>query len=338
MQLGKIFSQLGLGTPLSVSGTNLGAAPQLTGPRDTFELVSPGPAATNAARPLALANRGAQPAESVSSLLKPRKGILASLGNWLAQRKFKDVMPTVAMGLDPKAPVRTQEDEIGLQERALNWPVMRSFDSGVFARFHSAETEQVDNASRYVSGGPSGQGRDSYSVTDRTAYYDGNVALVRRLTEEFSIHVMATSLHQSYTVPRGHSYQMAPDKVKYRRVEDRLVLRLTKQGDGSLSEEQQTFLQRRIAIAERLAFLRASGTIATGYDEGASETVVTQKLLEDLKGATRRGVSSFNYAVALQGGQYSYLQNAGINTFLAALVDVFSLSDQDLAWVENNLQ
>ncbi|MBU0506728.1 hypothetical protein KJ708_12105, partial [bacterium] len=292
-------------------------------------------------RPSEPQERGAR---TVAEFLKPQTGLLAGLKNWGAQRTFKGMMPTTSMSIDPKAKPVVTEGEIGTRAYGLRWPAMNRFDIYVFARMHGIELEGFRNASQHVPGGPSGHGRDSYDIVDRGRPTEGEVFFERRLSDDFTLRAMSVVSHESYAVARGYHVQMAPNKVQHRKVQDRLALRISKQGDEFMTPEQRERLQARLELAERIAVLRNPAGLAEespyrDVEQKDPTTYATRNLLGDIdKDRTGSRVSSFSYGVALQAGPSYPKRTAAINTYIAALIDVFSLSDADFAWLSENLR
>ena len=250
----------------------------------------------------------------------------------------------VFMALDPAAPAQTIQGEVG-QRAVSGLPALRSFDAGVFARFHNIQPENLRDTSRFVFGVPSGAGCDSFQITDTRRYNEGNVYLLRHLSNLFDLQVVAQTHPDHYSVARGVHCQMAPNKVEYTVIDDALTIRISRAGTEVLTGEERAWVQSRIELAERIALLVTPEGVgkknALAEPEQRPNTRVSRSILKDmdktLSDQRKLGIHAYG-PTTLRGGQHEQAVNEGINIFIAALINVFEMSDADVAWLTATLK
>ena len=267
-----------------------------------------------------------------------KRGFGSSINDWLATRKIRRSLPTVTAMLDPNATVKARRNEIGMFAQGLHWPALRAFDPRVFSRFHTIATESIRDCSQYVPGGPSGGGRDSYDIIDRRRHHDGNIFLRRALSPEFDLQVVAITRSDRYPVARGRHVQIAPNKVIYSIIEDRIKFRIS--GSDAPASDLREHIEVRSAFAEGVALLTSPDGIGvrSPYDKEETDlsTRVTRQILGDIDqiDTARTTLTSTDWsAPTLKGSYVDAIVTLGINVFIAALIDVFTLSDKDFDWL-----
>lgn len=258
------------------------------------------------------------------------------LRNFLDQRKFGKMLPTVMMALNPKKPALVREGEIGISADGLNWPALRAFDSGVLAKFHRIRSKAGPSPSKnFVSGGLGGHAGDSFTIEWKGQPSHGPVFLERDLLPGLVLHAKGLVTSQSYSIPRGREFQMAPDQVWYMNVDDCLSVSLTLK-DATLREATLERAQQRFKLADKIAQLSGIGEVEP---EAPWNTPAIKSFLDDLE--SKKAVVCGTLDPDQHWPETVYLKpkkHPDANVFLAALIDVFERSDDELTWLTQKLR